>query len=560
MRPLSPTVLLATALLATTIDAAAQTLYVDQGQNTGLDNGSSWADAFQGTGGLQAALAVAQPGDRIFVADGLYLASDTGDRAASFALPDAVEIYGGFLGGESSPDERPPIGSAPSVLSGDLGGNDPMGAIGDNSVHLVTTAGTTASAILDGFRITGGNASGGVGINSDRGAGILCVSGVSPTIRNCHFIGNRCTFGGAAGYINTNAAPSFTDTIFENGDGGSFGGAFDIAGGGAVLFERCVFRNNRAARAGALEIFSTNGVRVRNSVFVDNIATGNGGGGAIWAGSGGNPRFFGCTVVGNRATGQATGGIRSQGSTVTVAGSIVYDNEGQSGAQGSANQISSGLNVTYSIVEGGYAGNGNLSTDPGFVDVNAGDLRLAPGSPAIDAGNSGLFGAASPSDVAGLPREVDDPSTVDTGIGGAPIADIGAHEYQPPAFTPIAGCFGNTADLSTPSTGLVTGQAMDLSFATSTITDGVALFYAGVPNVDASGCGLPLGAFGEIFLGLAPFPVTLASLPLTGGSAALNFAVPSDASLVGIQFGFQTLGAGSSGTFEASNALLATFE
>ncbi|MHC4893640.1 MAG: choice-of-anchor Q domain-containing protein [Planctomycetota bacterium] len=203
---------------------------------------------------------------------------------------------------------------------------------------------------------------------------------------------------------------------------------------------------SRSSRPTASAIFSTNGVRVRNSVFVDNIATGNGGGGAIWAGSGGNPRFFGCTVVGNRATGQATGGIRSQGSTVTVAGSIVYDNEGQSGAQGSANQISSGLNVTYSIVEGGYAGNGNLSTDPGFVDVNAGDLRLAPGSPAIDAGNSGLFGAASPSDVAGLPREVDDPSTVDTGIGGAPIADIGAHEYQPPAFTPIAGCFGNTAD------------------------------------------------------------------------------------------------------------------
>ena len=41
----------------------------------------------------------------------------------------------------------------------------------------------------------------------------------------------------------------------------------------------------------------------------------------------------------------------------------------------------------YSTIEGGYAGEGNIDNDPLFTDAGAGDYRLLPCSPAIDAGD-----------------------------------------------------------------------------------------------------------------------------------------------------------------------------
>ena len=45
------------------------------------------------------------------------------------------------------------------------------------------------------------------GSNRDRGGGILCVGAASPTVRNCRFVANRSSFGGAAGYVNNGATP-----------------------------------------------------------------------------------------------------------------------------------------------------------------------------------------------------------------------------------------------------------------------------------------------------------------------------------------------------------------
>jgi hypothetical protein len=43
--------------------------------------------------------------------------------------------------------------------------------------------------------------------------------------------------------------------------------------------------------------------------------------------------------------------------------------------------------VVYSDIEGGFAGEGNIDTDPLFTDASVGDYRLLPCSPAIDAGD-----------------------------------------------------------------------------------------------------------------------------------------------------------------------------
>jgi len=405
--------------------AVAGTLFVDANLASGLADGSSWADAYQGSGGLQTALAAAGPGDEIFVAQGTYLPTAGASRTISFALQSGVEIYGGFVGTEASPAERPPFGTAPSVLTGDLNGDDGSNLFNDNSHHVVNAANTNLSAVLDGFTVTSGNANGAG--NNNRGGGILCIGSASPTVRNCIFRSHRSSFGGASGYIN-GAAPRFTDCTFRNGIGGSFGGAFDIATAGSVRFDRCVFRDNRAARAGALEVFSTAGVIVTNCVFMNNTATGGSGGGGVWVGAGGSVQFRCNTVVGNISTNSPFAGLRVEGSAVSVADSIFWDNAGQ-GVQGSANQIS-GTGATYSIVEGGLGGAGNVAANPQFVDLAGGDYSLSDLSPAVDAGDSGQVPAGITLDLAGNPRFSDVLTVPDTGAGSTPVVDIGAFELQ----------------------------------------------------------------------------------------------------------------------------------
>jgi len=425
--------------------AVAETLHVDANLVSGANDGSSWADAYQGVGGLQTALAAAVAGDEIWVADGLYKPTTGAARTSVFQLKNGVEIYGGFSGGEATLGDRPAIGNFVSVLSGDLSDNDGSNLRNDNSYHLINGANTNSTAVIDGFTVKGGNANGSG--NNNKGGGILCLSGADPTVRNCRFEDNRCTFGGGAGYIN--GSPSFTDCQFINNLGGSYGGAFDIAGAVAVKFDRCWFQGNSAARAGALEIFSTSGARVTNSVFTGNTSTGSGGGGALWIGAGGSATVANCTIVENNSTVNATAGLLVSGTSVTIANNIFWDNAGPGGAQNTVNQVSGTSSVTYSIVEGGMVGTGNLSTAPSFENVIAGNYRLASGSVGIDAGKNSGVPAGITLDMAGKPRFWDVQSVPDTGSGGMPIVDMGAFELDtPPVFSSF--CFGGQLGILCP--------------------------------------------------------------------------------------------------------------
>src|SRR5690606_41085182 len=73
------------------------------------------------------------------------------------------------------------------------------------------------------------------------------------------------------------------------------------------------------------------------------------------------------------------------------------------------------------LFRSGYAGTGNISSDPMLANVVTGDLHLHPGSPCIDAASNGAVPADVTTDADGLPRFVDDPATADTGSGTAPI-------------------------------------------------------------------------------------------------------------------------------------------
>ncbi|MSR44042.1 MAG: hypothetical protein EXS15_01615 [Phycisphaerales bacterium] len=451
------------ALLCAVQGAHGAVRYVDGALTTGLNNGTSWVDAYYGPAAVATAMNAAVSGDQVWVKAGTYKPTTTTTRTMWHTMKSGVGVYGGFAGGETLLTARNPLVNV-TTLTGDLTGNDTPGSatyMGENSYHVVMGSSVLNTAILDGFRIVGGYANVGSASNYDKGGGIIILTNGNPTIRNCKFIGNRCTFGGGAGYI-YQAQATFTDCEFTDNVGGSYGGAFDT-NSTTVKWERCIFTNNQAARAGAIESFGSSQTTITNCIFRLNKATTTNSGGAIWMGTTSTVTVRDSTFVGNTTTATSGGGFYNTSGTGSIANCIFWGNTGAAGAMAN-NQITAagGTNtVSYSLVQLGASGAGNLSADPQFVDLAAGDLRLQMSSPAIDAGSNALIPAGVTLDFALLARRVDIASVADTGVGTAPIVDMGASEVQappPPACPPDTNDDGyvDGLDLSTVLSGWAT--------------------------------------------------------------------------------------------------------
>jgi len=407
--------------------------FVNVALTGGADNGTTWDNAYRTVDGVSRALAASVSGDEVWVAAGTYKPTTGTSRTVFITLKTGVAVYGGFAGSETALSQRS-VGTNVVTLSGDLLGNDngTTTNLADNSYHVVVGSSVATSAVLDGFTIRGGYANGATASNYDKGGGILVLTSGNPTVRQCRFIGNRCTFGGGAGYI-FGANGSFVDCEFTDNIGGSYGGAFDT-NGTTVRWERCLFRNNQAARAGAIESFGSSQSTIINCVFVLNRATSTNSGGAIWAGTSSAVTVRNSTFVGNSASATTGGGFYNTSGTSTLANCIFWGNTGNGGATAN-NQVTAagGTNtVSYSLVQGGITGTGNISTTPTFVDQAAYNLRLQPTSAGIDAGSNTLIPTGVSVDFDGNPRRADIVAVTDTGVGGAPVVDMGAFEVQPP--------------------------------------------------------------------------------------------------------------------------------
>ena len=116
------------------------------------------------------------------------------------------------------------------------------------------------------------------------------------------------------------------------------------------------------------------------------------------------------------------GGIARRGGSISVRNSIVWGNS----AKTSSPQIYWPESVTYSDVEGGVAGTGNINLDPQLT----GNYHISAGSPCIDAGDNTDVPSGVITDLDGNARFLDDPATTDTGSGTPPIVDMGPYEYQ----------------------------------------------------------------------------------------------------------------------------------
>ncbi len=225
--------------------SAFGTIFVNGGLAGGANDGSSWANAFRGPQALHGALAAAtaDSGTQIWVAAGQYTpAVPSGSRTISFVLKSGVEVYGGFVGGETLLSQRDPIAHV-TILSGDLNGNDlPSGADGENSLHVMRGTGLSAATLVDGLTIRGGRASGSANLDDENGANVLLIGG-SPVFRGCTF-SESFAIGSGGGAALINSSPRFAHCKFVDNTAQGTGGGIANLDGGSPIVESCEFTLN----------------------------------------------------------------------------------------------------------------------------------------------------------------------------------------------------------------------------------------------------------------------------------------------------------------------------
>ena len=356
-------------------------IHVD-GDATGSNDGTSWADAFTSLHDGLAAAAAAAP-MQVWVAAGTYVPRSPANRTATFLLGQNVAVYGGFepAAGDDTFAERDPAANV-TILSGDQAGNDGPGFTGydENVYHVVTS---DRDALIDGFTITDGFAYTGIYADYNNFGGGLFSDGGHVRVVDCRFRLNRGTSGSSSG-------------------GGSVGLFFESS---AELVD-CTFEENFGTLGGGLYAKSTFDVSVTGCTFVGNRVSGDGGdGGGIYL----DLLFSEDTIQ------------------ITVTNSIIWGNICDGGCQHS--QVCADIDIaeplqyfTYSDIDEDLpAGSvGNIRADPLF---ETGSLALTAGSPCIDAGRTDAVTTLS--DLGGEARLADG-----NGDGTADV-DMGAFEYQP---------------------------------------------------------------------------------------------------------------------------------
>jgi predicted outer membrane repeat protein len=467
---------------------APRIIYVDDDAD-GFNTGTSWTDAINS---LQDALLLAYFYEKpveIRVAQGIYTPDKgvgimPGDPRASFQLINGVTIKGGYSNSSHrgrGADIRD-INQYKSILSGDLNADDGQEFTNnrDNSYHVVTASRTDATAVLDGFTVTGGNGNaegplpfgGGVYNNESSPTLINCIfsrnaagesgggmynynsnpillncifienaaptrgSGMynfesNPTLTNCTFISNRGGSGG--GMYNFNSRPMLADCAFSRNSALNGGGMFNENSAPALL--NCTFGGNSARRGdgGGMENISSSNPTLTNCIFSDNSAYY---GGAIHC-IDSSLKIINNTIINNSATGYGGGGVYCGNSSPMVVkmvvNTILWNNSPDEIYEKIDRDIPTTITVTYSDVKGGFPGEGNIDVDPLFADPDNGDYHLKSQagrwdpisqSWVIDQISSSCIDAGDPGTLAGLERFPNGGRINIGAYGGTPEASL----------------------------------------------------------------------------------------------------------------------------------------
>ena len=372
-------------------------IYLDDSATGGLNDGSSWEDAFTD---LQSALDVATADTMILVAEGEYVPSlrtePARERTETFQLADGLRLYGGYAGcGAMNPDLRD-VDSFVTKLSGDLAGDDDPGAFPggacytNNCYHVVTGDGVSAATILDGFTISSGYANGSSGYDNV-GGGMKNYT-ASPTIVNCTFHQNYAIVGGGM-WNHQYSSPVLTNCAFTENRANQEAGALNnthysspqvcgcyfllnstTSNGGAMYnswyseptLQSCSFEENSATLGygGAIHNYYYVTLTLNDCTFSKNWARGRGG--AMYSHDGGDLTLNRCTFERNQVTvyqadfraGGAMGNLNNVNATLTDCTFLGNTSTRFAGAifTWGNNGVFADLTLTNCVFVGNYAG------------------------------------------------------------------------------------------------------------------------------------------------------------------------------------------------------------
>ena len=365
-------------------------VYVDSQAPPGGD-GKAWSTAFQTIPEAIAAVRDPAIGKEVWVAEGVYFPDEgpgrtEDDRSMTFSLDAAIRLFGGFDRTELSPNDRG-IQSR-SILSGDLQQDD-LDADGDaianvpgdveglTARHVVTYSTPGEPALLDGFVITGGDASSSV--EEDQfGGGVSCLQG-ELHLHNCVLSGNTAEVSGGAVYA--------------------------IA---SIRLTNCTLHGNTAGQSGAA--LRTQGSS-SHATLLNCLVSGNSCNSGTLFFNGGAAELIHCTISGNHGSSpyfSQAGGVYALSGAVSMENTVIWNNSvGPAQKRGlPLSSFRQGSNATFSFSHS-LVQNHDLSlSDPsnlnGLDPANApmffapnepiaapspaGDYRIPMNSPLTDAG------------------------------------------------------------------------------------------------------------------------------------------------------------------------------
>jgi hypothetical protein len=262
------------------------------------------------------------------------------------------------------------------------------------------------------------------------GGGMNNWDNSSPTLTNCIFSGNSAEDGGGM-YNASECSPTLTNCIFSGNSSEYDGGGMYAAGFWSTL-NNCVFSENSARNGGGMSFIFGRAV-LTNCSFSSNSAREDGGG--MYNGGASNPSLTQCTFDGNSAQrrgggmynyysfGSTLANCRFSGNSAEYGGGMYNDEQAyptvkncsfahNSAQHGNAlacdsynqyyrtfklincilwdggdeiwNNDNSTIVVTFSNVQGGFPGEGNIDVDPCFVEPGYWDPNGTPDDPNDD--------------------------------------------------------------------------------------------------------------------------------------------------------------------------------
>ncbi|MBN1592443.1 MAG: right-handed parallel beta-helix repeat-containing protein [Candidatus Coatesbacteria bacterium] len=341
------------------------------------NSGLSWDDAFASIqAGVDACIfGTEDDPDVIHVSEGKYY--------EHLELNDHIILLGGYPYGGGTRG----TGTSSTIIDG--GGSEKVIYIdGDDDITL------------DGITIANGYVVG-------MGGGILHYYAGSLTLIDCTIENCFATSGGGAIYSRGDGALTLIDCLLSGNDTRASGGGIWCYGAGARTFTNCL--------------------------FIDNTADSYGG--PIYTFAECSPVIMNCTIEGNEGE-EGGGGVNCYSSTCepVILNSILWGNTPDE-IGGECENIT----VTYSDIEGGWEGEGNIDEDPLFTEgyhlsqTAAGESEQ---SPCADAGDDSASEYGM-DDYTTRTDQAEDDGMVDMGYHYFP--EYSGPKLSTPSFSPDSG-------------------------------------------------------------------------------------------------------------------------